>query len=66
VLAIIEGVFLLRNSIPRLDSPPAKSGRGYLASDFYLTTPLKQLEFIHIRASMTYPKKSLSNTKSEI
>ena len=48
MLAIIEGVLLLRNSIPRLDSPPAKSGRGYLASDFYLTTPLKQLEFIHI------------------
>ena len=29
--AIIEGVFLLRNSIPRSDSSPAKSGRGYLA-----------------------------------
>ena len=48
MLAIIEGVFLLRNSIPRLDSPPVKSGRGYLASNFYLTTPLKRPEFIHI------------------
>ena len=50
-------MFLLRNSIPRLDSPPVKSGRGYLASNFYLTTPLKRPEFIHI---------SINNTTKEI
>ncbi len=42
VSAKIEGVFLLRNSIPRSDSSPAKSGRGYLAKSYPMMTSTKR------------------------